>query len=171
MNFVFESDVVDHSNESTPIQREFYYHFTKPIFSEFSDYSFFLKSLTYITDKGFIFENKAFEKGMVQKDPTDLGYYLANYEIKIAPQEGEEYIRNYQKLQSVIANIGGMLSFISTIGYVIVLLATGNVMFVELAYMLIQDKSMYRHKSKKKIRIYSNDTNTICSPKVIKKRQ
>ena len=178
MNFVFESDVVDHSNESTPIQREFYYHFTKPIFSEFSDYSFFLKSLTYITDKGFIFENKAFEKGMVfdpyivtskfsKKDPTDLGYYLANYEIKIALQEGEEYIRNYQKLQSVIANIGGMLSFISTIGYVIVLLATGNVMFVELAYMLIQDKSMYRHKSKKKIRIYSNDTNTICSPKVI----
>ena len=98
MNFVFESDVVDHSNESTPIQREFYYHFTKPIFSEFSDYSFFLKSLTYITDKGFIFENKAFEKGMVfdpyivtskfsKKDPTDLGYYLANCEIKIAPPE------------------------------------------------------------------------------------
>ena len=117
MNFLFESDVIDHSNESTPIQREFYYHFTKPIFSEFSDYSFFLKSLTYITDKGFNFENKAFEKGMVfdpyivtskfsKKDPTDLGYYLANYEIKIALQEGEEYIRNYQKLQSVIANIG-----------------------------------------------------------------
>ena len=101
-----------------------------------------------------------------RKEASDLGNYLANYKIQIAPQQGEEYKRNYQKLQSVIAKIGGMLSFISTIGYVLVLLATGNVMFVELAFKLIQDKSMYKHKSKK-IKIYSNDTNTVSSQKVI----
>ena len=54
-----------------------------------------------------------------------------------------------KKLQNVIANIGGILSVVQTIGVVLCDFLTGNMLFTLLAKNVVEDKNIYSPRKKK----------------------
>ena len=146
---------IDHYNESNPLQplfiiRDHYssleYHYVL---------NFYWEILTYNTDVGYIFENIKTDLGVyldsaltvttvTGRSIDDFSSILTYYEFALYPYYSEKYTRTYEKLQNVIANIGGILSVVETVGVILCDFLTGNMLFTLLAKNVVEDKNIYK---------------------------
>ena len=151
-NFVVSSSGVDHYNYSYPIYKKILsseYYLSPSL--EYQYYHFW-DNLVYDSDNGIIFEKVKsynstifnFEKTrqmVVERD--NAGQPLGVFSFSIDSLSCEKYVRNFEKLQSVIASIGSILSVLKTLGKLIVGLFTGSLLQTTLVDNVLQDKYIY----------------------------
>ena len=115
---------IDHMNYTNPVTP--YVYFTRIQISLDFYYTALrnLQGTSYSTDIGSVFTDfqtatyyqvpSGTESITVKKAGTKVGVpnAIGAYQLEIAPFDYETYIRSYPKLQSVIANIGGVVKFI-----------------------------------------------------------
>ena len=100
------------------------------------------------TDLGVYLDSALTVTGVNGREIDDFSTILAYYEFALYPYYAEKYTRTYEKLQSVIASIGGILSVVQTIGVVLCNFFTGNMLFTLLAKNVLEDKYIYRPAKK-----------------------
>lgn len=160
IGIMLEHNNIDHFNESYPIQPYYIMQMHYPSLEYHYILNFYWETLTYNTDVGYIFENTKTDIGLYLDSALtsssvngrildDFNTVLAYYEFALYPYYSEKYTRTYEKLQNVIANIGGILSVVQTIGVVLCDFLTGNMLFTLLAKNVVEDKNIYSPGKKK----------------------
>ena len=160
IGIMLEHNNIDHYNESYPIQPYYMMQMHYPSLEYHYVLNFYWETLTYNTDVGFIFEKTKTDIGVYLdsaltassvngRSLDDFNTVLAYYEFALYPYYAEKYTRTYEKLQSVIASIGGILSVVQTIGVILCDFLTGNMLFTLLAKNVVEDKNIYSPGKKK----------------------
>jgi hypothetical protein len=123
----------------TPVKRIRQEFFTTASNAGFKQINVYLKRFFLNTDKGFIFEDvhtDAYNQvATVQELASNVaprpGERMFNFGIRMSYQE--DFIsRDYVKLQTVIANVGGLFKFLSLVFEVLVIYFTKKSFFLEL---------------------------------------
>lgn len=147
--FYFPTYIIDHYNRTNPI-KEYYYTNMEKIFSNFF-YSYYegQKILNYSSDDGNVFQDfidyegfsrdniNSFSQLSPQKTQVYIPKSIAVVQFTINSSQFDQYKRTYPKLQSVVANIGGIFKFITVIAQIISQFVTEKMMFVNLANWVI----------------------------------
>lgn len=132
--------------------------------------------ITYETDRGYIFEDiekqiavhldQTFIRSATQREANSL---LARFEFNMYEYGAIRYRRTFEKLQSVIANVGVIISVIQTIGQIIVMILTNNLMVTQLAKIVLADKDIFYSRNNAKREIGSGNGNKIIQVKTYSK--
>ena len=152
LSFMFESSHIDHFNKSNPIQATHFIQSASLNIATSIINQYYWLMINYKSDEGFIFENIKTRKGIIfentflsstiyDRNPTNwnmprIGYF----QFSVYPYYGEKYTRTYSKIQSVIADVGGIISVVQIIGGIIVNLFSNNIMYAELGKHVLNDQ-------------------------------
>jgi hypothetical protein len=146
--YMFPSDVADHYS-SKPIQKNSVYNNFRITYDFFFSYDEYYKVLQYLSDEGFVFEdNKRFESFTYDDISSKTEIYPKGTNVHVNLTFGtvslfmnsmyaDRHKRLYPKLQSVLANIGGVMKFILFIGNVLAKYITANMMIIDLSNIVI----------------------------------
>lgn len=105
--------------------------------------------INYETDTGYIFEDIKKDNG-IYIDPgkivyrksvvEDISFYpFAELLIEMDTSGNQKYKRTYEKAQSIIANIGGIISIMQTIASICIFIFSQNVMYTHLSKNVLND--------------------------------
>ena len=164
---------IDHYNRTTSLKPYYFGRSTLVSYDIYTAIFNYWVMLTYTTDDGIIFDNKHTDYGVncdmslaieSSQERLSYGWYfteLAYFEYAIYPYYAERYDRTYDKFQSIIANIGGVLSVVQTAGIVIVNLLTRNMIYTALARNVANDVNVNVHSSNESNKQLKGITNGI----------
>jgi hypothetical protein len=149
-NYYFPNYIYDHYNVSTPVSLYFKSGNIKLNLDLFYIYYEYYKTLVYESDEGNVFEDYAKYGGFVYddvrtfrdifaKDGTNvyIPSAISVVQININAEYADRYRRYYSKLQSVLANIGGVLEFVFFLSKLISYYITEQMMYVDLSNNII----------------------------------
>ena len=135
-SYLLETVKIDHYNYTNPMSVSSYFQQVKMSYEERFDINVYYSPIEYKTDKGWLFESIKTEN-QFQFDPTlttqtktslNQHYYYSNvfskFQIGINYSTKEKYKRTYPKIQSVIANISGLIQVCFQIVQMIVYIFT-----------------------------------------------
>ena len=135
-SYLLETVKIDHYNYTNPMSVSSYFQQVKMSYEERFDINVYYSPIEYKTDKGWLFESIKTEN-QFQFDPTlttqtktslNQHYYYSNvfskFQIGINYSTKEKYKRTYPKIQSVIANISGLVQVCFQIVQMIVYIFT-----------------------------------------------
>lgn len=108
----------------------------------YKKYSYFKNIVKYTTDYGYAYESKEFID-FIQTDSSFIAEYDLRTSAIIVPHSivqvqfyysriVEEYDRSYQKLQTVVANVEGIIKVIFTVSSVVNWFFTRNIILLEI---------------------------------------
>jgi hypothetical protein len=125
---ISENDIINHNNKNKPISENFIYHMPSSFSNlESSEIKYYLQYIKYESDDGYFFPvNKNFSGisfssityNKLKNDNSDLKEIsiLGSISIEINQSHFDHYIRSYQKLQSLLAEIMSVISILFEIG-------------------------------------------------------
>ncbi len=135
-SYLLETVKIDHYNYTNPMSVSSYFQQVKMSYEERFDINVYYSPIEYKTDKGWLFEsiktenNFQFDPTLTTQTKTSLNqhYYYSNvfskFQIGINYSTKEKYKRTYPKIQSVIANISGLVQVCFQIVQMIVYIFT-----------------------------------------------
>jgi hypothetical protein len=123
----------------SPMERIKQEYFTTVSNVGFKQINVYLKRILFSTDSGIVFEDKQLDTynqiDRIQELATNVipnpGERLFNIGIRMSYSE-DSVFRSYLKLQTVIANVGGLFKFFSMVFEMAVILLTRNSYYLEL---------------------------------------
>ena len=132
-SFYIQSDVTDHYTSKG-------YYISDVVY---------VTMINYETDTGYIFEDIKKDKG-IYIDPgkivyrksvvEDISFYpFAELLIEMDTSGNQKYKRTYEKAQSIIANIGGIIAIMQTIASICIFIFSQNVMYTHLSKNVLND--------------------------------
>ena len=120
----FQEITIDPKNYKQPNQPIISEYYTTISHNYFKEIHMYFKEVEVITDEGYLFENRKSKKFTQFADVRDMISFKINSEsfaeisIKVY-HKSDMYSRNYIDLETVVADIGGFVKFISMIFYFI----------------------------------------------------
>lgn len=151
MEISIENNNIDHFNYSHPIKANYlaYFNSLNPFASVTR--SIYYQVKTYESDNGYLFEDKKIEhpigvdasissESQVNTEPTDYSQPLVNLLFCIYSYYADKYSRSYQKVQSVISSIGGILSVLETVGGIFLHFFIDGAYFTDIAQNVYENK-------------------------------
>jgi hypothetical protein len=141
--------IYDHYNFTQPISLWFkrsQYKITTEFFFNYYDY---FKLLIYESDNGNVFEDYKYFESFTFDDlsssreisgpntKTSVANSFAVLQISVTTAYADRYKRFYPKLQTVVANIGGVIKFVFFIAKMVSVYLTKQMMFFDLANSII----------------------------------
>ena len=155
---ISETDLIDHTNKSTPISKGYVYHLTSGYSSsEFTQIDYKLNFLKYESDDGYFFKNTKTFNGISFSDissyrviknyynlndlKTENNSHMGTITFNINQSYFDYYKRGYQKLQSLLAEIMSVINLIFQIGSLIIYILIDKKMSKDIIISLINSKS------------------------------
>ena len=155
---ISETDLIDHTNKSTPISKGYVYHLTSGYSSsEFTQIDYKLNFLKYESDDGYFFKNTKTFNGISFSDISSYRVIKNYYNLNDLKKENNShmgtitfninqsyfdyYKRGYQKLQSLLAEIMSVINLIFQIGSLIIYILIDKKMSKDIIISLINSKS------------------------------
>jgi hypothetical protein len=147
--YVLPSNIVDHYNKSTPIHEAYLQKHSVISYDMIYSDTIEFKQLIYESDYGFAFDDIIRFEGFMYDDIQSYRdaflqgkqFYIPNtfshMQISMNSDYAELYKRTYPKIQSIMANIGGILKLITFIAKLISEYYTSNMMFIDLSNEII----------------------------------
>lgn len=132
LSMLLDNTAIDHYNLTNPLKTSFYYKQMKLSYNARSDYYIYWKPIEYTTDRGWLFEKLSVKKSfqldetLIQTNPTsqDEHYYyhttFSKIQFALHYSSIDKYKRVYPKIQSVLANLSGLLQIIFQISKILV---------------------------------------------------
>lgn len=132
LSMLIDNIAVDHYNYTNPLKASFYYRQMKLSYKARSDYDIYWKPIEYATDRGWLFETinvkKSFhlDETLIQQNPTsqDEHYYyhktFSKIQFALHYSSIDKYKRAYPKIQSVLANLSGLIQITFQIAKIVV---------------------------------------------------
>jgi hypothetical protein len=162
--FAFLDNEMDHYNFSTPISSALRTEVFPINWDIHSRYFYYIRSILYTTDQGFVFEDKKTEEiyAFASKEqtvsirhgsaiyPQTIGTLIVTRDTKIG-----FFFRTYPKIQHILAKIGGVMEGIMAMGYALAYLVTKNLFLVDIINYTIDSSQKY----KKKVYNFNNSKN------------
>jgi hypothetical protein len=150
LDYYFPDVSIDHGNFTNPI-KERIFGFRQRIFYGFTYiYENYFKQLLYRSDNGVVFED-ILTMDRYAYDDVLSKFYIAppgtrmsipgsysNFQIFLNSRYADDYKRFYPKLQSVVANIGGIMKLITFVGQIITSFITSKYMYILLSNRIIK---------------------------------
>lgn len=161
--YYFPDFKIDHYNKKSPLQETYVKRENKIHNDMFYLYNENKKLVKYTSDQGLVFVeiNNFFIFGKDESSSVDISLKssssvanaLSVYTISIVPGKVDYYRRNYAKIQSVIASIGGKMKFIMTIEDFLNKYISSQMFDVDLSNYFISEMSGEdQEENKKKIK-------------------
>lgn len=140
-SFAVASSIIDHYNHNNPIKPKI--ESSNYYLSYYNTYEYYnyWDSVIYESDNGILFESYKTEHALqfnfqktvqMMYQRTLWNDPLGSFSFSVDTLSAEKYYRKYQKLQSVIADIGGILSVLLTIGEIITGFLTESLFYLKL---------------------------------------
>jgi hypothetical protein len=146
-DYYMSMNVIDHYDPETPIKDTIHSVSYKITYDFFFTYYEYYKNIVYTSDDGKVFENKKTYKGfeydesntynvisLRESTKTIIDGSFTIFQFLINERYSDNYSRTYQKLQSIVANIGGVLEVIWFMGGLIIELITPAMMYLDIAH-------------------------------------
>ena len=181
---VSENDIIDHNNKNKPITENFIYHLSSGFNNlEFTEIKYSLQYIKYESDDGYFFPSNRNFSGIsfssitynkLKNDDSDLKEIstLGSISIEINQSYFDYYIRSYQKLQSLLAEIMSVISIVFEIGKKLSIILCNKKMSKDIiSYILYPDKrrnSTEQNHNVKLIKIQENNNKNNSEQKIIK---
>jgi hypothetical protein len=164
------SYIVDHYSVDKPLRMGFNYQQYRIISDFFYAYTERYKIIKYISDEGVVFEDPQTHNGYEYDDsssniviynngiPTLVDNSFALIQYNINNRFMEQYQRTYQKLQDVVANIGGIVDFVRLVGEIVGSYITLQKFFIDMSNHIVRyDKPDSDPELKKHIKVQPLD--------------
>ena len=166
---ISENNIIDHYNRNNPIKKSYIYQFTASYSSlEYTKINYNFQYIKYESDEGLLYKKSRILNGLSFSDISFNRNYQGNYDLKndlkqlnfstigtieflINKSNFDSYKRNYQRLQSLLAEVMSVVSLLFEIGRQISNFLGNKKM----------NKSIFEFLFNKKIENYQNDINKI----------
>jgi hypothetical protein len=158
-DYYISMHAIDHYDSENPIKDTIHYSSYKITYDFFFTYFEYYKNIVYTSDNGNVFENKKTYNGfeydesntfnvisLRESTKTIIDGSFTIFQILINERYSDNYSRTYQKLQSIIANIGGVLEAIWFMGTLIIELITPAMMYLDIAHDFVDLRINNRSK-------------------------
>jgi hypothetical protein len=178
---VSENDIIDHNNKNKPINENFIYHVSSGFnYLEYTEIKYNLQYIKYESDNGFFFPaNKNFSGISFSsitynkwKNDDSNSKDFGSISIEMNKSHFDYYIRSYQKLQSLLAEIMSVISILFEVGKKISIILCNKKMCKDIiSYILYPDKSRnstQQNHNVKLINIQKNSNKNNSEQKIIK---
>ena len=178
---VSENDIIDHNNKNKPINENFIYHVSSGFnYLEYTEIKYNLQYIKYESDNGFFFPaNKNFSGISFSsitynkwKNDDSNSKDFGSISIEMNKSHFDYYIRSYQKLQSLLAEIMSVISILFEVGKKISIILCNKKMCKDIiSYILYPDKSRnstQQNHNVKLIKIQENNNKNNSQQKIIK---
>ena len=120
----------------------------------YEEYSFW-ELISYQSDDGYIFEDKKIYTAAGLDSTLTLGRQkirtvedfevpVMTFQFSIYQNYSERYIRSYAKLQNVIADISGVITFIRIVGSFFINFLVSNMYYSNLGRAIFEDNTVYK---------------------------
>ena len=133
----------------------------------FKRISLFLKNIKFITDEGFIFQNKKIENFhsyksiKIDSNIYEENHYLGNILI-LNDMKSSIYNKNYFKIQNYLSNIGGFIHIFTLFSSIFNYFNSENSYYIKLIkYFVIENKILNNNNISKTKILSKNITSTI----------
>ena len=128
---ITENDIIDHYNKSNPIKQGFTFQFTPSYSSlEYMKNNYNYQYIKYESDEGLFYKHSYFYDGLSFSDMTFNRYYkesnivikntnysyIGSIDFSINKSNFDSYKRNYQRLQSLLAEVMSVVNLLFGIG-------------------------------------------------------
>jgi hypothetical protein len=146
-DYYMSMHAIDHYDPEAPLKDTIHSTTYKITYDFFFTYYEYYKNIVYTSDDGKVFENKKTSKGfeydesntynvisLRESTKTIIDGSFTIFQIMINDRYSDNYSRTYPKLQSIVANIGGVLEVIWFIGSMIIQLITPAIMYLDIAH-------------------------------------
>jgi hypothetical protein len=141
---------IDHKNLSQPQQQIINANTMQVTSSTFKRFWYYLKTVNYTSDIGYIFRDSAVDSFFQSKDPIETVDLRANQTVSnsfcqfsiLMDKTADSYNRTFQKIQSVIANCGGLIKAMLVISIII-----NHIFFCELYFIELIKTVFFTQKS------------------------
>lgn len=153
--YTVEKIAVNHLNTGNPYS--FYtasIGYSPSVDFTYEEYSFW-ELISYQSDDGYIFEDKKIYKAAGMDSTLTLGRQkirtvedfevpVMTFQFSIYQNYSERYIRSYAKLQNVIADISGVITFIRIVGSFCINFLVSNMYYSNLGRAIFEDNTVYK---------------------------
>ena len=181
---VSENNLINHKSKDNPIRKSYSYQITSGFNSlEFTSINYNFQYIKYESDDGFFFKNNKnfsgiafsdsnfyrnfrddydFEKNLKNKDFSKIG----NIAIALNKSSFDYYKRNYQRIQSLLAEVMSMISLVFEIGRQISVILFNKKMTKEIIRSILNKDKNYiseeqNHKKNKLSNIQDKNKSSI----------
>ena len=174
---ITENNIINHFNRKDPINRGYMFQLTSAYSSlEYTKVNYNFQYLKYESDEGFIFQDSRILYGMSFSDITsyrnkqnkkDLtknfeeikDSMIGTIEFGINKSNFDNYRRNYQKLQSLLAEIMSVINLFFEVGRQISNFIGGKKMSLSILEYLVNKDALDINKSSNKIVLIKDKNN------------
>ena len=154
IEYYFPSYSIDHSNVNNPIEETVLYRSYKVFPNMYNYFYEYMKIVNYTSDQGAVMESYASWQ-LYGRDPVSSYQSVAISGTNIVPNSFtvilillnsnnvDRYSRSFQKLQTVISNIGGAYSIIMIVSSFITQFITSKFLYIELLneFVYVEDSN------------------------------
>ena len=180
-----ENNIINHFNRKDPINRGYMFQLTSAYSSlEYTQINYNFQYLKYESDEGFIFQDSRILYGMTFSDITsyrnlqnkiDLttnfeevkDSMIGAIEFEINKSNFDNYKRNYQKLQSLLAEIMSVINLFFQVGRQIINIFGGKKISLSIIEYLVNKDTLHTKKNENK-KVFIKDKNNESSIRKIK---
>lgn len=174
---ITENNIINHFNRKEPINKGFLFQLTSAYSSlEYTKVNFNFQFLKYESDEGFIFQDSRILYGMSFSDITSYrnkqnkeditknfegikDSMIGTIEIGINKSNFDNYKRNYQKVQSLLAEISSVISLLFEIGKQLSNFIGSKKMSLNIIEYLVNKDNLYTKHYTNKIILIKNNNN------------
>jgi hypothetical protein len=174
--YYISSSSIDHYNHDQPLQDTFHTRKIKITYDFVYSYYEIFKLTKYTSDNGRVFEDKNITKGSEYNDSNS--YILINLKessnlgiegaftlihINLNEKAQDNYTRTYPKLQSLVANIGGVIKAITFVCSFFIELISPGIMSLDIANNFIKfpDKTQQSINPNPSASIFKHSSNQL----------
>jgi hypothetical protein len=164
-SYYFPNFIIDHYNSTSPLQESFTLIERKIYNDMFYGYNENIKVVNYTSDEGAVMQDlrtwtisgrdESSSVDIAIKSTTTVPNTKSVFSISLLSGKVDQYKRTYPKIQSVVANIGGVLKFIMTISSFLSKYISLQMLEVELSNNFICDKDKEQNKNRKVVEMTS----------------
>jgi hypothetical protein len=165
--YYFPDFIIDHNNSTSPLQESFTWIERKVYGDMFYGYNENIKIVNYTSDEGTVMQDlrtwtlfgrdESSSVDIALKGTASVPNTLSVFTISFVSGKLDYYKRNYPKLQSVVANIGGVIKFIMTISNFLSQYISSQMLEVELCNEFISENNKEEYKNTNIIQMTSNN--------------
>jgi hypothetical protein len=164
-SYYFPDFKVDHYNTTSPLKETFTWIEKKIYHDMFYGYNENFKVVNYTSDEGTVMQDlkswtlfgrdESSSVDIALKSTVTVPNTLSVFTLSLVSGKVDYYKRTYPKIQSVVANIGGVLKFIMTISSFLSQYISSQMLGIELSNNFIYDKDKEGNKSSKGMEVTS----------------
>ena len=165
---IFENSLIDHINKSSPLNKNFIYHQTASFNSlEFTNIDYEIQFIKYESDDGFFGKNNKIFSGIAFNNMVPYRRKMEDYDLnknlektniskigtitfRINQSSFDYYKRNYQKLQSLLAEIMSVINLLFEVGKQISFFMCDKKMSKNIIKAILDKENLINKKNYKK---------------------